>query len=265
MKNYLLLFFLFLTYSFNAQNISISVFPDEKKYEKYFADAISHQFSLNKHLESNQWFGNIGAELAIFDISYDNLTTQISAGATVYNTLIKTPGHIQVFTVDYLVDFYGDIEIYNNLFSRFIFGHLSAHFSDDGITQLNYFPVSYVRDYVGLHFQKQFPEKNSKIYIGGFWNFHNEPKTEKHYTFQLGGDYAYQLLDEIALFSAVDIKFKSEVEYATTQSYQIGIIFPYNKNTKLRIAYTYRRGYEERGQLFNLKDNKSMLGFYIDF
>lgn len=265
MKYYLLSFFIITIFSLNAQNFSISVFPEKKFYEKYYADAISHQFSLNKHLESNQWFGNIGAELAIFDLSYDKISTQISAGATVFNTLIKTPGHIQVFTVDYLVDFYGDIEISNNLFTRFIWGHLSAHFSDDGITQLNYFPVSYVRDYVGLHFQKQLPKYNSKIYVGGFWNFHNEPKTEKHYTFQFGGDYSHEFFDNIAVYTAVDIKFKSEVEYATTQSYQLGILFPYNKTTRFRIAFTHREGFEERGQLFNFKDSKNMIGFYIDF
>jgi len=265
MTHKFLIFFLLTILSLEAQNFSLSVFPEEKLYEKYYADAISHQFSLNKHLESNQWFGNIGSELALFNISYSDITAQISAGATVFNTLIKTPGHIQVFTVDYLVDFYGDIEIAENFFSRFIWGHLSAHFSDDGITQLNYLPVSYVRDYMGLHFQRKIPEKNIKLYIGGFWNFHNEPKTKKHFTFQFGGDYAYEIMNDVAIFSAIDIKYKSEVEFATTQSYQLGIMFPFNRDTRFRIAYTHREGFEERGQLFNKKDNKNMLGFYIDF
>jgi len=258
--------FLLLFYStIYGQDFSINVFPDNKLYEKYLADAISNQFSLNKHFESNQWFGNIGAEFALFDVKFYNIITQISAGATVYNTLIKTPGHIQVFTVDYLVDFYGDIEITKNFFTRFIWGHLSAHFSDDGITQLNYFPVSYVRDYVGLHFQKKISSYNSKFYLGGFWNFHNEPETDKHFTFQLGGDYRYRLFNNLALFAAIDLKFKSEVEFGTTQSYQIGVIFPFANRTRFRIAFTHRAGFEERGQLYNRKDNKNMLGFYIDF
>ncbi len=248
-----------------SQDLSIEVFPQNKIYEKYFADAVSHQFSLSKHLESREWFGNIGANIAIFDVGLYGHAFQLSAAATVLNTIIKTPGHIQVYTVDYLVDFYADSKITEKLTGRFVFGHLSAHYSDDGIIELNNFPISYVRDYVGLHAQYEVPEINGKIYAGGFYNFHNEPVLDKHSTYQFGFDGGYLLFGNLLLYTAVDIKIKSEVNFGTTQSFQAGLRFPVNGFISARIAYTHRRGFEERGQIFNQKDIKNSIGLFLDF
>lgn len=249
----------------SAQSFNIDVFPNLKLYEKYFADALSPQFSISKHFESTQWFGNIGGELPIFNVGVSNLLLQSSINTTVFNTLIKTPGHIQVFTVDYRVDFTFDTEISKYLLARIIWGHVSAHFSDDGITQLKHFPISYVRDYIGLHFERKLQILSGKIYLGGFYNYHNEPALDKHTTFQLGGDGGFRISKNILLYAAIDLKIKSEVNNGTTQSYQLGLRFPYGEKTYFRLAYTHRRGFEERGQLYKLKDNKNLLGLFIDF
>lgn len=254
----------FISFSF-AQNFSVKVFPQKKLFEKYYADAVSHQFSIAKHLESREWFGNIGANLALLDLTLINHVYQLSAAATVLNTVIKTPGHIQVYTIDYLVDFYADSKINDRLIGRFIFGHLSAHYSDDGIVELNNFPISYVRDYVGLHAQFLLPEIYGKVYAGGYYNFHNEPVTDKHSTYQVGFDGGYPLLPELMAYAAVDIKIKSEVDFGTTQSFQLGLKFPVNGFISARFAFTHRRGFEERGQIFNRKDIKNSLGIYLDF
>lgn len=248
-----------------SQNFSVDVFPQQKIYKKYYADAVSHQFSIAKHLESREWFGNIGANLAIFNVGLYDQVFQLSAGATVLNTIIKTPGHIQVYTVDYLVDFYADSKLTDQLIGRFIFGHLSAHYSDDGIVELNNIPISYVRDYVGIHAQFLLPDINGKIYAGGFYNFHNEPVLDKHSTYQFGFDGGYFLIENLLLFAAVDIKIKSEVNFGTTQSYQTGLRFPVNGFISARLAYTHRRGFEERGQIFNQTDIKNSFGLFLDF
>ncbi len=251
--------FLLINSQLYSQNIKLDIFPHQKIYQKYYADAISHQLSISKHLESRQWFGNIGANVPISDISLYHQTIQISIAATVFNTLIKTPGHIQVYTVDYLVDFFFDKQVTNNLVARFIWGHLSAHYSDDGITQLNNFPLSYVRDYIGLHSEFFLNKINGKAYAGGFYNFHNEPVINKHFTFQFGFDSGVKLSKSISTYAALDLKIKSEVNYGTTQSYQIGIKYSSDNNRALRLAYTHRRGFEERGQLFNKKAVKNTL------
>ncbi|MGE5810174.1 MAG: hypothetical protein ACM339_01640 [Ignavibacteria bacterium] len=248
----------------SAQDISLHFFPDNKIYSRYYADPLAHQFSLSKHLESSEWFGNIGAQIAFSDFIINNYIFQLSVGATSFNTLIKKPGHIQVYTADYLVDFFLDYEIQSGLKGRFILGHFSAHYSDDGITQLNNVPISYVRDYIGLHLQNSVPALNGKFYGGFYYNFHNEP-VDKHFTYQLGLEGGFPLIEEVFLYSAFDVKIKSEVEYGTTQSYQLGVIFPYRKQMTFRIAYTHRRGFEERGQLYNMKDVKNIVGLFLDF
>ncbi|NWF49334.1 MAG: hypothetical protein HXY49_02185 [Ignavibacteriaceae bacterium] len=266
-KNISFIFLLFSISSVNiyAQEFSISIFPEEKLFSTYYADAVAHQFSLSKSFKTSEWYGNIGALIPFLNVSLLKQNFQISAGATAFNTLIKTPGHITVFTVDYLVDFFVDSRIAENFTGRFIWGHLSAHFADDGITILNANPVSYVRDYAGLHFQHSFNNVNGKIYSGVFYNFHNEPVLDQHFTFQIGGDAGVQMVNKIIAYASLDIKFKSEVNYGTTQSYQVGLIYPSFSNRSLRFAITHRRGFEERGQLFNLKDNKTMAGIYFDF
>jgi hypothetical protein len=257
----LLLFFLPELY---PQDFSIGFFPEKKIYSRYYADALSHQFSLSKHLESSEWFGNIGAQIAFSNLIINEHLFQFSVGATSFNTLIKKPGHIQVYTVDYLVDFFLDSQIYKGLIGRFILGHLSAHYSDDGIIELNNVPISYVRDYTGFHIQDSLPFVNGKFYGGFFYNFHNEP-VDEHFTYQLGMDGGLPVLKEIFLFTAIDIKIKSEVNYGTVQSFQFGAVFPYRNKMSFRIAYTHRRGFEERGQLFDRKDIKNTIGLFLDF
>lgn len=249
----------------NAQSFYLKFFPEQKIYEKHFADALSHQFSLNKNFETPQWFGNIGSELTLAETELLKNKFQLSVGATVFNTLIKTPGHIQVYTVDYLVDFYLDKSITEDLKGRFIWGHLSAHYADDGILELNNYSMSYVRDYLGAALQQDMDVINGKIYGSFYYNFHNEPILEKKITFSLGFDIGMEVYKNILLYGAVDVKFKSEVNYGTTQSYQAGLRFSYTKSRSFRFAYTHRRGFEERGQLFNIKSIKNNLGFYFDF
>ena len=258
-------FLLFLSNSAFCQNFEIKLFPEKKIFERHFADAISHQVSLSKHFESTEWFANIGVNIPVFDVGLYNYDLQVSAATTIYNTIIKTPGHIQVYTVDYLVDFYFDTKITNDIAARFIFGHLSAHFSDDGIVELGNSPISYVRDYIGLSGQYKIDKLNGKIYFTGFYNFHNEPPRNKHSTFQFGFDAGHYLLKSLKAYFAFDIKIKSEVNNGTTQSFQAGVIFPAEQRFKFRLALTHRRGFEERGQLYYLKDIKNSLGIYIDF
>jgi hypothetical protein len=249
---------------FYAQQFEVAFLPEEKKYKSYYADALAHQFSLSKHLETSEWFGNIGNVLTLADITFLDIPFQVSGAATIFNTIIKTPGHIQVYTVDYLVDFYADIPLSESLTGRFQLGHLSAHYSDDGITELGFYPLNYVRDYAAVHAQYLINIISGKVYTGIFYNFHNEPLPAE-LTIQFGADAEKRITKLFSFYAALDIKAKSEVNYGTTQSIQTGIKFYGSGSYALRIAYTHRRGFEERGQLFAQKDIKNSLGFYFDF
>ena len=264
MKIFLILFFLLISNSIFSQT-SFRLFPEDKIYQKYYADAISHQFSLQKHFESNEWFGNIGTDKPLLNFTINDNLYQFTIAATVFNTLKITPPHIQVFTADYLVDFFLDRNFGNNYILRFNWGHLSAHFSDDGILQLNQTSINYVRDYVGFGCEKLLTNLSGKVYLNLKYNFHNEPRKNKHIHGQFGFDIGKTLTSNIIAFIAFDLKAKAEVNYGTTKNLQLGIRF-FNKNdSSVSLAYNYRTGFDERGQLYTEKDNKNLLGLYIDF
>ena len=264
MKIFLILFFLLISNSIFSQT-SFRLFPEDKIYQKYYADAISHQFSLQKHFESNEWFGNIGTDKPLLNFTINDNLYQFTIAATVFNTLKITPPHIQVFTADYLVDFFLDRNFGNNYILRFNWGHLSAHFSDDGILQLNQTSINYVRDYLGLQAEKLIDPVNGKAYIAATLNFHNEPRKNKHTRLQLGFDAGKRILENTLLYFAFDFKMKAEVNNGTTKAFQVGFKYPQNSNSFIRLAYTFRTGYEERGQLYEETNSKNILGLYFDF
>ncbi|MFA8343494.1 MAG: hypothetical protein ACEPO8_11050 [Rhodothermaceae bacterium] len=265
-KTILITLMLILISGVSAQDLDFQFFPSKKLYSKSYADALEHQFSLNKQMETAQWNGNIGGYLPIVDITLNKKNTlQVTVASTVFNTLIISGKHIQVYTVDYQLDFYGDIKLKENTVFRFVWGHLSAHYSDDGITELGFSPISYVRDYCGMKLQQQLPSLNGKIYAGAVYNFHNEPRTDRHMTYTIGGDAAYKISNSFYLYGAVDIKIKSEVFFGTTQSFQVGLRSKEINGISFRLAYTHRRGFEERGQIYDQKDIKNSVGFYFDF
>ena len=244
---------------------SFKVFPEKKIYQKYYADAISHQFSILKHFESNEWYGNIGSDRPLFNLSINDNIYQFTVAATVFSTLKITPPHIQVFTADYLVDFFLDRNFGNDYLLRFNWGHMSAHFVDDGILQLNQTSINYVRDYIGLQGEKLIDLINGKVYAAATYNFHNEPRKNKHTRFQLGFDAGKTISGNILLYFAFDIKMKAEVNNGTTKAFQIGFKYSQNGNSFIRLAYTFRTGYDERGQLYEETSSRNLLGLYFDF
>ena len=264
MKIFLFTFLLVFNFSVFPQT-PIKIFPETKIYQKYFADAISHQFSLQKHFESNEWYGNIGTNKPLLNFNINDNIYQLTVAATVFSTLKITPPHIQVYTADYLVDFFLDRDLGNNYLIRFNWGHMSAHFVDDGILQLNQISINYVRDYVGLQAEKVIDPVNGKVYAAVTYNFHNEPRKNKHTRFQFGIDAGKNISDNILIYCSFDFKMKAENNNGTTKAFQIGFKYPQNGDSFIRLAYTFRTGYDERGQLYEETSSRNLLGLYFDF
>ncbi len=251
-----------------SQSSEIEFFPGKKIYKNYLADVIAHQFSIVKHFESNEWSGNIGAEKPLLNLLIDDNLYQFTIAATVFNTLIFAnfaPPHVQVYTTDYLLDFFIDKELGKDYLLRFNWGHISAHYSDDGIFELNKTPINYLRDYVSLGAEKLFTEFNGKIYSAFVYNFHIQPRKDKHIHGQFGFDAGKKLWENFLVYFAFDFKIKSEVNYGTTKNFQAGIKLFNEKESAVRLAYNYMSGYDERGQLYDQTDDKHLIGFYIDF
>ena len=68
----------------------------------------------------------------------------------------------------------------------------------------------------------------------------------------------------LRLYAAFDLKLKEQVAWGTTQSYQVGARLHIGKDLPLSVAYTYRTGFEERGQLYDQKVTRNLVGLYLE-
>ena len=205
--------------------------------------------SLSRITDNQEWTGAVGALVPLARAG-GFVRVQAGAGATVFSRLLKTPGHITVLTVDYRVDLPIDVAFSSWAF-RIGYGHRSAHYADDAIEQLGLRSISAVKDYLQGGAAWVPPEIPVTLYGIATWNYHNEPATELPWELQTGGELrARELWSFLSPYVAVDLKFKQEVAWGSTQSYQAGVrLFP-RSGRVLRLSYTHRRGFEERGQVY---------------
>jgi hypothetical protein len=244
----------------------VTFFPSSRIFPRLYADGTTHQFGVSKDFSAAMIHGSIGNQFAVLDIRAAGTTLQCGAGATVFGSFVKRPRLLDVVTVDFLVEFPIDVRLTEQLSLRTGYGHFSAHLADDGIEILGGSSINYAKDYVMALFNWQTAEFPFDVYAGGHWDFHSLPEEQSHWTVQAGaqgGD--IRLFSCCYLYGAVDVKFKSEVEWATTQSYQCGVRFSPRENQALRIAYTCRTGVDIRGQFFRQRSTLQLLGVYLDF
>jgi hypothetical protein len=236
-----------------------TVLPDTPVFPDFPADALCHQLSLSRITDSREWIGAIGLAAPLLQWG-ENI--QAGAGATVFNRIVKTPGHITVSTVDYRVDFPVDARIDSFAF-RAAFGHMSCHFADDGIEQLGRHSISSVRDYLSA--AAAWHTAGGYLYSAVTWNYHNEPLADKRWHLQLGGTAdMWRFSDDAVLFAAVDLKVKEEVHWGSTQSYQVGARLFEHDGRSVSITYTHRRGFEERGQVYAENVVMNLVGVVLD-
>jgi hypothetical protein len=255
---------LLVAVSTGAAQTDVTVLPREKIYPRYLADALEHQLSLSRVTDNREWIGVVGGEVPVVGVRTDGLSVQAGVGASIFNRIIKTPGHITVFTVDYRVDFPIDFAWGEYLF-RFGYGHISNHYADDGLEILGLRSINAVKDYLDAGIARRFSWRGGMVYAHVTWNYHNEPLREKHWTGQVGGSVnIVELASWAVLYGAVDLKCKEEVNGGTTRSFQVGVELFRAEGRALRCAYTYRDGFEERGQLYAVSATANLLSLFID-
>jgi hypothetical protein len=239
-------------------------FPGDKIFPSFTADALTHQISLSHVTENRDWVGTIGGSIPVVQANLPDVTIEVSAAVSTFNRLISPPG-LTVYTTDYKVDFPLDVRISDNAF-RFGLGHYSCHFVDDGIELLGKHSIQYVKDYAMLAVARDISLIRGHVYVAAQWTYHNVPVRDKKWQLQLGCEAGNISLSRfVQLYCAIDTKLKQEVGWGSTQNYQIGARF-FMKNVRaLRIAYTIRRGFDERGQFFNNREDISLVSAFIDF
>lgn len=224
-------------------------FPDSTLFPRLTADALEHQLSLSRITDNREWIGAIGGSVPL--LAWGGAPRlQAGAAATVVSRLVKTPGHITVMTVDYRVDFPLEAGL-PPWVVRVAYGHRSAHYADDAIEQLGRRSVSAVKDYLSAGIAWRPLDLPLHVYGAATWNYHNEPETDLPWELQTGGELrGPPVWNLLAPYAAADIKLKQEVGWGSTQSYEAGVRIAPGGRRGLRLAYTHRRGFEERGQVY---------------
>jgi hypothetical protein len=112
------------------------------------------------------------------------------------------------------------------------------------------------------------------LLYGGLYYLHNFKIGEnnlardwsKKVMLQIGTEVdVYRITPTLVTYVAADVKFRQEFDFATTHALQAGLKIKPKLNKTIRLAYNYLGGYEERGFLYNQKNNLHTLGLYFDF
>ncbi|MEK7671412.1 MAG: DUF1207 domain-containing protein [Bacteroidota bacterium] len=243
----------------------VQYFPGHKVFPLFTADGLAHQLSLSRITENRDWIGAIGGSIPMVQLNVNNNKIQGSVAVTVFNRLIKTSGHLTVYTVDYKVDFPIDIR-FSELALRVAVGHISCHFADDAIELFGKHSIQHVNDYVTLAGSYDIDAIRGYVYGGFNYSYGTQPIQNRPWLLQIGAQFGnIPLHDEVTLYGALDVKTKQEVGWGSTRSVQVGVrLFP-RLNYGLRLAYTLRMGYEDRGQFYLNQTTLNLLSAFIDF
>jgi hypothetical protein len=255
---------LVLPLSHAFSQVAITVLPGDRVYPRYRADALDHQLSLTRVTENREWIGVIGGFVPVVGLGTRDVRVQWGIGASVFNRIIKTPGHITVATIDYRVDVPVDLALGGYVF-RIGYGHISNHYADDGLEILGIRSINAVKDYLAAGIARTLPWNEATAYLHVTWNYHNEPLRDKKWMGQAGGSIVLaELAPWARVYGALDLKCKEEVNGGTTRSLQLGCELFRSEGRALRVAYTFRDGFEERGQLYAVSTTSNLVSLFID-
>ncbi len=249
-----------------ADSMAVQFFPTEQLFPRLLADGTTHQLGIAKDLHSRRWLGSIGALRPVFQFSLGTVVLQAGIGATVQTSILRKSPHLQVVTVDFFVDVPVDIRLSRVLTLRTGYGHYSAHLADDGIELFGRSSINYAKDYIRLLSAYALPVLGGFVYGGGRMDFHTLPETQKHWVAQFGGEVGnITILPNVNLYGAFDCRLKEEAAWRSTQSYQLGVKLFERPAGRARIAYTLRRGIDDRGQFYTSETDLSLFGVFVDF
>jgi len=242
----------------------VEYLPGEKIFPRFTADGREHQMSLSAITKNREWIGAVGASVPVIQVNPRGTTLQASVAATIFNRLVKTPGHLTVYTIDYKVDLPFDLRI-SRLAIRTGLGHISCHFADDALELYGERSIQHVNDYIILGVAYDVPGLQGYLYARANYSYGTQPVPDRPWLLQFGGDLGnIPLFQDVAVYGAFDIKVKEETGWGSTQSYQAGVKLFAHGSRQLRLAYTLRLGYDERGQFYLDRDTLQLISVFLD-
>lgn len=252
-----------------AQQSHLQLVPDTSFIPSFTASGTEHRLSYGKCLSNGSFFAGLGGNFHAALIRYHGVECLVTVSGTVYTTLNNAGIRYQVTNADYYADVMFDVPVYAHTVLRIGSGHTSHHLVDDGVAA--YGPsaaINYARDYYQLFIVRHISEIRGFIYGGTYYthSFLINTRRDGQWLLQFGGDGGnFPVVSSVEIYGAFDCKFRSEVQYGSTQSYQIGLRADNAIFHAARLAYTYRTGIEERGQFYQQRSSTHSMGLYFDF
>ena len=262
----LLLFFSLLS----AQDDAFITFMPKKQFIPSFtAGGTEHRLSYTKDLNKGLFNAGLGGSIRTALVRLYGMECLVTVSGTVYTTLANAGVKYQVTNADYYADVTFDVPVAEGTVLRAGAGHTSHHLVDDAVAQRRSFAImNYARDYVQLFAVQQVSAIRGFIFGGTYFNhsFLINTRRDGLFLFQLGADGGnLPLFGPVELYGAFDLKYRGELNYGSTQSYQIGIRARNDLYSAVRFAYTYRTGLEERGQFYDQRITTQNIGLFFDF
>ncbi len=247
--------------------LTLALLPEKKLIPAFTASGTEHRISYNNQLTRGSFIGSMGGIFPVADVRYNDLRCQVSAASSIYTTLHNAGIKFKVTDVNFYVDIFFDVPLSNETILRAGWGHTSHHLADDAVVP-GITPINYARDYYDLFLAQQLHAINGFVYGGLYWtySFLINSNAGRKILPEVGAEGTITpLFDSVVLYAALDLKFRGELTYGSTQSYQLGLKSQNENLRAVRFAYTFRTGLEERGQFYNLRNTSHTVGIFFDF
>jgi hypothetical protein len=251
--------------SSDSANLHWTLLPDSHLVSLFTADSRAHRMSLQKPFGDNGYIFSMGGIFPIVGVKYKKRAVQFSAATSIYSTLKRWTKRGLVENVDFFVDLYLDIYLNPTWAIRTGAGHTSQHLSDDALLA-GLTPINYVRDYSQFFVIRK--SRNGMVYAGLYYNdnFKTTVDLSPKLIYELGFEQSvWRWFNHNALYIAADIKFRGEVNYKTSQQYQLGYKYQVPNKRAMRVALSHSRGMEDRGQFYTQTRSMVTLGVFLDF
>ena len=274
MRKLLILSFLFFISSFIQSQTKEIWFPNGLNIRPFTANILEPRAGVSYLINQDKLRLDIGTSSDIYKIVSKNHILSFGADIFTY-TRLRSENNFRfpVETIDYFFGLNSGYKVLdgNKQYGfRFRFSHISAHLVDgrfdktSGEWRDSLQPFVYSREFFEL---LPFYQINSlRFYAGMTYLFHVIPSTIGREIYQAGFDYFADsfISKNISPFIADDFKLSKLDTYSGNNIFMAGIKFGKYNGKGFSLIYSYISGKSIQGELFNLNESYSSIGFNVD-
>jgi len=271
----------FTSKSYSQYEFKTMWFPSSLNIRPFTANMLEPKAGFLISTDNNKLRLDISTSRDVVKWVDNNQSISIGVDVFTFTRLRSTDDFkFPVETIDYLfgvnAGYKKTIEYQNEYGLRFRLSHISTHLVDgqyDAKTQKwreGRDPFVYSKEFIEL-----FPfiiNGNFRAYLGFTYIFHSIPKELKKVNLQMGFDYSLTRFSyrvdsanlSLIPFLAYDFKLNGENKFIGNNIFSVGIKFGYLHLKGLSLYYSYISGKSIHGQLYDLQENYSNIGFNFE-